>query len=48
MENSRPVFQLIGKEDIPLVGYKEIKFHIIFDVNIYFTRKVSYVAGVYI
>ena len=48
MENSRSVFQLLGKEDIPPVGYKEITFHIIFGVKMAFTGKASYVAGRYL
>ena len=48
MENPRVAFQLLGKESIPLVGYKEIKCHTIFDVKMGIPKKYWYVSGGYI
>ena len=45
MKNARVAFQLLGKEDKPPPGYKQITCHLIFDVKMDLTRKASYVAG---
>ena len=44
MENSGVLFQLLSKEDILMVGYKETTCHFIFDVKMNLTRKDNYVA----
>ena len=45
MENSRVAFNLLGVDDGPPVGFKEITCHMIFDVKMDLTRKARYVAG---
>ena len=45
MKNSRVAFKLLGREDNPPVGFKEITCHLIFDVKMDLTRKARYVAG---
>jgi hypothetical protein len=46
MTNVRPAFTLLeGGDTSKLVGYQEIKCHMVFDVKIDFTRKARFVAG---
>ena len=45
MKNSRVAFNLLGREERPPVGFKEITCHLIFDVKMDLTRKARYVAG---
>ena len=45
MKNSRVAFQLLGRDERPPVGFKEITCHLVFDVKMDLTRKARYVAG---
>ena len=45
MNNSRVDLNLIDKDDHASVGYKEINFHLIFDVKMDLTRKARYLSG---
>ena len=45
MNNSRIGFQVLDKDASVPSGYTEITCHLIFDVNMYLTRKSRYVAG---
>ena len=45
MKNSRMAFHLLGKDDKPPVGFKEITCHLVFDVKMDLMRKARYVAG---
>ena len=48
MKNPRFAFYFVDKDYHYLVGYKEIIFHLIFDVKMVLTRKTRYVAGGYL
>ena len=45
MANSRVAFQILDADEQLLVGFTEIKCHLIFDIMMDLTRKGRYVAG---
>ena len=45
MNNSRITFKLMERHGEPHVGYTEIACHLVFDLNMYMTRKAQCMAG---